>query len=153
MRDVHVGRIEVLAFRIAVFKERVGFILDLAVQFRLRRHGIEREAVGVSKVHAGNQRGRKGETQVRLRDELGIARVQAQQVVSQITGTIGPLGGRVDTLDPFKQRLDGLPPAFHTRGLQHELGQDLQDMRHERPFFVLRQVIKEVLRLDTHKKR
>ena len=64
---------------------------------------------------------------------------------------LSPLGGRVDTLDALQQYSDALRPAPHSRGLEHELGHDIQDVRAERPCLVLDQVVDDVLRINAER--
>ena len=40
--------------RVSVFEQRVSLFLDSCVDFRLRRHSVQREAERVAKIHAGN---------------------------------------------------------------------------------------------------
>ena len=74
--------------------------------------------------------------------------MQTQQVIRKAPRATGPLGGCMDALDPFQQRVDGFRPAFHSRGIQHEFGQGLYDVGEERSFLVGRQIVEDILRLD-----
>ena len=118
------------------------------VDLRWRCHGVQREAEGVAQVHAGNECGRKSETQVRFRHELWIAGVKAQDVVGELPGTVGPLGGRVHIFDSLQQFIDGLGPAPHSRSTEHESWQGLYDVSKERPLLVFHQVVDDVLGIN-----
>ena len=153
MGNINRGRGEVFGIRVAVSEQGVRLFLNFRVYFRLRHHGVHSEAEGVAKIYAGNQRRRERESQVRLREELRFARVQAQDVVREVSRSVGALGSRMHALYPLQQGVQRFRAAFHARGLQHELGQHLHDVSGERPFLVLRQVVEDVLRLDADEKR
>ena len=78
---------------------------------------------------------------VRLRHELRIAGVQAQEVIREVPGALDPLGRRVDAPYPLKQCTDGLGAASDPRGIQHELWQGFQDVSEKRAFLVNDQVV------------
>ena len=77
--------------------------------------------------------------------------MQAQKVIGKVPRTVSPLRWRVYALYPLKQRINGFRPAFHARGLQHELGQALHDVSAERSFLVPHQIVNEVLRINVNK--
>ena len=79
--------------------------------------------------------------------------MQAEPIVRKIPRRTGPLGGRMDTLDPFQQSVDCFRLAFHARRLEHEFGQHLHDVDEERPFLVLRQIVEDILGLNADKER
>ena len=56
MRYVNCRRGEVLAVRIAVVEQSIGFTPDSFVKVGLLRHGEQREAKRIAKIHTGNQR-------------------------------------------------------------------------------------------------
>ena len=64
------------------------------------------EAQLTTNVHAGNQRCRKHETQIRFRQKLPITRVQTQQFIRKIPRASGSLGGCMDTLNPEHDLVD-----------------------------------------------
>ena len=79
--------------------------------------------------------------------------MQAEQVIHKVPRATGTLGGCVDTLDPFQQRVHGFCPAFHSRGIHHEFGQELQDVNVEHSFLVGYQVVDNILRINADGER
>lgn len=152
MRDVNRGWCEGIDIRVAVPKHGIGFISDSLIERRLRHHGVYYQAERIAKIHAGNQSRGKGKPQVGLRQELRVARVQAEVLVHQVPRAFSPLSRGMDLLDSFHQRIEGFRPAFHTRGVQREFGQNPGDMHAERPFLELHQIVHDVLGIDADKK-
>ena len=144
---------ERLSVRVAAGEHGIGFITDLVVELRLRQHVVGDEAELVADVHAGDQRSREHEPQIRLRQELPIVVVHGQQVVGQIPRAPGPLGGCVAMEYPLHHLADQLRPAPHARGLQHELGQSPADVRLEGAVLELVHVVDDVLRVDADRQR
>ena len=145
LSNVDSGRGEVLYVRIAVAEQGIRLATDLVVEFGPRDHVVNREAERVAEIHAQLRRYRQSETQVRLRHQLRIARVQAQQVTHEVPLASGPLCERLVVPDPLKHLFDEFPPTFHARGLQREFGQDPQDMNGERSLIVNYQVVDQIL--------
>ena len=136
---------ERLGIRVAVGEHGIGLGPDHVTELRLRQHGVDDEAQLVADVHAGEQGSREHEPQIRLRKELPIIRVDAQQIVGEIPGTPGPLSGGVDALNPIHDLVDQLRPTLHARGLQHEPGHGLGEVRLECPLLEHLQVLDDVL--------
>ena len=83
----------------------------------------------------------------------GSLACRLSQSSARFRGEAGTLRGCMNALDPSQQRIHGFRPASHARSFEHELGQHLHNVDEECSFLILRQIVKDILRINADKER
>ena len=110
---------------ISVREQRLGFPAHALINVRIGKHRKNRERHSRTRIHGRHERDDRRKLDIGLRKVLGVAGVQAEQVVGQVAGLVFALSRRVRVPDHGIDMVYASCGGGHSRRSQEKLRQGL----------------------------